>query len=373
MTDFKTTLNQSLKDSLDQLTISLALNQIEIGPLGAPLTIDFYEKWLSNQSFGSMKYLQDHFTAKKNPQLLAGGQTKSLHSVISVSQSYFPVVKPHATKLPARTATYAQNEDYHYWLKDKLANLITALKEKYPDEIFLAYVDSGPVLERNWAYQNGLGWFGKNTCLIHPQHGSLFFVAEILTSLITPAESILEPLPDFCGKCQKCIDICPTNALVAPKQMNAELCISYLTIEAKTVPPLELRKKIGDWFYGCDLCQSVCPWNEKVFRLKNIESSHDTSTELLLGLSNQEESELLAFFRWLLKTSHKQIQKRFLGTPMSRAGAKGLKRNALIVIANRKLIALKADVEALNLDEFAELKAWTLQQLNTKPLADQKT
>ncbi len=354
---------RGLSDELNQLTESLSLNQIEIGPLGSPLTIDFYEKWLSENNYGSMTYLKDHFEAKKNPHLLSASGARELRSVISVSQSYFPVVHPQVEKLVARTATYAQNEDYHYWLKEKLMRLISALNEKYPAETFLPYVDSGPVLERNWAYQNGLGWFGKNTCLIHPKHGSLFFVAEILTSLASPNEITIEPISDFCGKCQKCIDVCPTDALTAPRQMKADLCISYLTIEAKTSPPVALREKMGDWFYGCDLCQTVCPWNEKVFRVKGIEASHDTSKDLLLNLSASEKSELIIFFKWLLTTSHKQIQKKFLGTPLSRAGAKGLKRNALIVIANRKLTELQSEIEALQLPELNELKCWALTKL----------
>ncbi|MBC7419734.1 MAG: tRNA epoxyqueuosine(34) reductase QueG [Bdellovibrio sp.] len=355
MTDIKTTLNETLSG----LRQTLCFNQIEIGPLGTPLTIDFYQKWLSANHYGSMNYLKEHFEVKKNPLQLAS----ELKSVISISQSYFPVTKPHTEKIAGRTALYAQNEDYHYWLKEKLIRVIDELKKTYPNEVFLPFVDSGPVLERNWAYQNALGWFGKNTCLIHPEHGSLFFIAEILTSIDAQNNSPIEALPDFCGKCQKCIEICPTQALVSPREMKADLCISYLTIEAKTSPPIELRKKMGDWFYGCDLCQTVCPWNEKVFRQKNINKSSDTSTDFILNLPSEEKAELVIFFKWLLTSSHKQIQKKFLGTALGRAGAKGLKRNALIVIANRNLTELKNEVENLELKELAELKSWTLAQL----------
>ncbi len=353
-------LDTTLNDCLQNLKAELQFNQIEIGPLGTPVTIDFYEKWLKQKRFGSMTYLQDHFEIKKNPQKI----NLDLKTVITISQPYFPLVMPAAQKHPARVATYAQNNDYHFWLKNKLNVVINELQKKFPEETFLPYVDSGPILERNWAYQNQLGWFGKNTCLIHPKHGSLFFIAEILSS-ISPEKNKtwLEPLPDFCGTCTRCIDVCPTQALVTPKEMLADRCISYLTIESKETPSIELRPLIKDWFFGCDLCQTICPWNQKVFRQKKIQNQPATSTEQMLQLSGEEKIKLIDYFRWLLKSSHRQINKTLHGSALARAGAKGLKRNALIVIANRKIIELKEDVTSVQIAELAELKKWTLQQL----------
>ena len=257
---------KDLTQDLNELKLKLQLQQIQMGPLSQPVTISFYEKWLKNNYHAEMRYLKSHLDIKKRPQNL----NNEFKSVISVAQTYFPVVTESSQKIPARIATYAQNKDYHYWLKEKLQTIIFELQSKYPDHQFSPYVDSGPILERNWAFENGLGWFGKNSCLIHPSHGSLFFIAEILTTLPAPTENQIEPLPDFCGTCTRCIDICPTNALIEPKVVKADLCISYLTIEAKTVAPTELREKIGDWFFGCDLCQTVCPWNKKVFKQKQI-------------------------------------------------------------------------------------------------------
>lgn len=381
MNDFKSTLNHCLHE--------FGLNQIEVGPLRSPVTIGFYESWLQENHFGTMTYLKNHYDIKKNPHLLH----QNLRSVISLAQAYYPAEYPHPEENPARVALYARNMDYHDWLKEKLHLIIQKLQTQFPNQVFLPYVDSGPILERNWAYENRLGWFGKNTCLIHPEHGSLFFIAEILTSLpyniakmhTVDAHSVnttsmnadlattldteaasstsLEPLPDFCGKCQKCLDICPTQALISPRKMKADLCISYLTIESKEAPPIELRPRIGDWFFGCDLCQTVCPWNEKVFRKKELPRHSQNTPHLQLSLSDSERNELVVYFRWLLTASHKQIQKKTLGSPLARAGAKGLKRNALIVIANQKLIELKPEVEQLQLEAFAELKAWTLAQL----------
>lgn len=361
MTDFNSSLNHSLKNNLNLLKNSFELNQIEAHKIKAPLSIDFYEKWLANNYQGTMEYLSTHLPIKKNPLLLDA----KLKSVISVAQSYYPAVQPIDNKSPARIALYAQNQDYHIWLKQKLIKIIEQLKISFPDETFLPFVDSGPILERDMAYQNGLGWFGKNSCLIHPQHGSLFFVAEILSTMDIPTEEqAFEPIPDFCGKCTKCMDVCPTEALIAPRTLKADQCISYLTIEAKTVPPVELRKKIGDWFFGCDLCQTVCPWNEKAFRAKKIEPNILTSTQKLLPLDETKKSELIEYFRFLLTSSHKQIQKHHFGSPLSRAGAKGLKRNALIVIANQNLTELKSEVQNLETDELKELAGWTLEQLS---------
>ncbi len=360
MTDIQTHLNLSLRNKLDSIKDELTLNQIEFGTLKKPLSIEFYEKWLSNNYHAGMTYLQTHLALKKNPQLIEA----SLKSVISLSQAYFPAANADQLKTPARVALYAKNEDYHIWLKQKLQRIIQQLELDFPNEIFLPYVDSGPILERDMAYQNGLGWFGKNTCLIHPEHGSLFFIAEILSSLDTSTTTnTIEALPDFCGTCTKCIDVCPTNALTEPRTLRADLCISYLTIESKTVAPIELRKKIGDWFFGCDLCQTVCPWNEKFFRKKKITSMPGLETTALIDLSFEAKAELVAYFEFLLTASHKQIQKYHFGSPLSRSGAKGLKRNALIVIANKNLAELRETVQKIESSELQELATWTLLQL----------
>src|SRR3989338_1686667 len=352
---------KDLNSILNQLKDQLGLNQIQIGPLATPLTIEFYEKWLTQDFHADMAYLKEHLSLKKSPQLL---HPKDLKSVITITQPYFPIVNATTNPIPARAATYAQNQDYHFWLKEKLTHIIEALKQQHPEHEFLPFVDSGPVLERNWAFENGLGWFGKNTCLIHPQFGSLFFIAEILTTLEPPPQKI-EKVPDFCGNCQKCITICPTGALIAPKTLKAELCISYLTIESKSIHAIELREKMGDWFFGCDLCQTTCPWNEKVFRTLKLAPSSESDTRLQLELSPEKTQELILFFRNLLTSSNKKIAKEFQGSPLSRAGGNGLKRNALIVIANRKLRELRPEVELhLENPRFSELASWCLQALN---------
>lgn len=350
-----------MSELLESLQKKYALDQVSAANLTRPLTIDFYNKWLSQNYHGEMTYLQNHAPTKETPQLL----DPNLKSAITIAQNYFPSVEATETSYPARIALYARNNDYHFWLKEKLNKAIEDLKIQFPDHIFLPHVDSGPVLERDLAHKAGLGWFGKNTCLIHPQKGSLFFIAEILTSLeleqLKPEP--MEPIPDFCGNCTKCIDICPTQAIKEPHVLKADECISYLTIESKKTPPLELRTKIKDWFFGCDLCQTVCPWNQKVFRQNKITTTPLISTEMInSGLSRSEQID---FFRSILISSNKQIQKRFYGTALFRAGGFGLKRNALIVIANLKMTELKAEVQMQEQDpKLSELAVWCVEQLS---------
>lgn len=349
--------DEELKAHLEAIKHEQKFDLVSATALTKPMTIEFYKNWIANHQHGDMNYLESHLPLKENPLRLH----ESLRSAITVAFHYFPAIRPYQQKVTARAALYAQNEDYHYWLKEKLTSSIKYLQEKYPGEYFCPYVDSGPVLERDLAYQAGLGWFGKNTCIIHSQKGSLFFLAEILTSL-----EVKEKLPlheDLCKNCTKCIDICPTGALSGDKLLNANKCISYLTIESKTVAPKELRAKIGDWFFGCDMCQTVCPWNQKRLNIL-LPDDNKKSQQLITTLTARQEQELEDFFRTILESSNKKIQKMFFGTPMLRSGGFGLKRNAMVVIANRRMTHLKPEIEKYKEDpKLAELAHWALEQL----------
>lgn len=336
---------------LEEIKSHLDFAQIGISALNEPMTIDFYKKWLTDDNIGSMKYLADHFEIKKNPRLL----NENLQSVISFTYRYYPAPFPSDEKYPVRTAAYSKNKDYHFWVKDKLNQAIETLKQQFPDDLFLPFVDSGPVLEKDWAHQSGLGWFGKNTCLIHPKQGSFFFIAEILSSIQHTEKNKI--MHDFCGTCTQCMDSCPTGALIAPRVMKANHCISYLNIESKTVPPLELRSKMNDWFFGCDICQTVCPWNIKIHK--------DLKSDPVLKLTAPEQQNQILFFKEILTSSNKQLQKKFIGTPLFRAAGFGLKRNALVVIGNKKIKELQNEVLLLKTDsKLSELAEWCLQQLS---------
>ncbi|KYG64083.1 epoxyqueuosine reductase [Bdellovibrio bacteriovorus] len=345
---------QEIQSLIDQHLQTEGFSHFGVAALERPFSMSFYNEWLKEGLHGDMKYLAEHAGIKENPQ----SKWPRAHSALVFAIPYFPHPQPQEASPPlssARISLYAQGMDYHFWFKDKMNRLCSALKEIFPDEEFLAFTDSSPILERDLARRAGLGWVGKNTCVIHPKKGSLFFIGEIYTSLNLKTE--IEPLPDFCGKCQKCIDICPTGALLEPRKMDARKCISYLTIESREVPEESLRSQIGDWFFGCDLCQTTCPWNEKVFK-------GQLNTETVLSLSEDQEADLKEDLRYILTASGKQLSRDFLGTPLARAGSFGLKRNALIVIANRKISALQEEVRTLQAHpKLGELATWTLEQL----------
>lgn len=347
---------QEIQSLIDPHLQTEGFSHFGVSALERPLSMSFYYDWLAEGLHGDMKYLAEHAATKEHPQ----SKWPRAQSALVFAIPYFPHPAPGETPLPvsaARISLYAQGMDYHFWFKEKMTRLCEALRTIFPTEEFLAFTDSSPILERDLARRAGLGWVGKNTCLIHPKKGSLFFLGEIYTSLKLKTE--MEPLPDFCGKCQKCIDICPTGALTEPRKMDARRCISYLTIESREVPEESLRPQIGDWFFGCDLCQTVCPWNEKIFK-------GQLTTEKLLSLTEDKEENLEKDLGYILRTSGKQLGRDFLGTPLARAGSFGLKRNALIVIANRKIKSLQDEVRNLQTHpKLGELATWTLKQLKT--------
>lgn len=321
--------------------------------LAKPLSFDFYRTWLNENRHGDMIYLENHAAVKENPTI----QWPKVKTALVFSIPYYP----HPEKISsfplqkARVSLYAQGRDYHHWFRERMQELITLLKNEFPDDEFFALTDNAPVLERDLAYRASLGWVGKNTCLIHPKRGSLFFIGEIYTSL--QVEQVNSPLPDFCGTCRRCIDICPTQAITEERKLDARRCISYLTIESRKVADTELREKIGDWLFGCDLCQTTCPWNQKVFK-------NQLSTEKIQSLSDSESDELESELRYLLKSSGKKLERDFVGTALSRAGSFGLKRNALVVIGNRKMRGLESEVQAfLDHPKLGELARWTLEKI----------
>ena len=319
-------------------------------PLKEPISIDHYKKWINKGFHGEMFYLSEHLAIKTNPQK----HYPKIKTAIVVAEPYFP--HPQPAPFSVRTALYAQGQDYHQWLTNKLKLVCDRLSSQFPNEQFLCFTDSAPVLERELAYLSGLGWVGKNTCLIHPQHGSLWFIGEIYSS-VDFNESIHPQLPDMCGTCDRCITACPTGAIEAPRVLNATKCISYWNIEAKTIAPEPIRTQMGDWFFGCDICQTVCPWNEKVF-------AKDQMRPRSASLSALDE-EGLRFLREVLALSNKELMRKYKDHPYSRARGRGLKRNALVVIANLKLVELRPNVEAfVPLDEeMGQLKDWTLAHL----------
>ncbi len=320
--------------------------------LRRPTSLNLYREWLEQGHHASMTYLERHLPQKENPSSMIA--VDKAVSALVVAKGYLPHPYPHTPEFSPRTALYAQGRDYHLEFQQELERVAQLLRAEFPEDQFLCFTDSAPILERDLAVQAGLGWVGKNTCVIHPQKGSLFFIGEILTT-----RALLEPeaisIPDMCGTCDRCIRACPTQALEAPRVLNARKCIAYWTIEARTPAPESLRPQFGDWFFGCDICQTVCPWNEKAFGKESMRRLSQTPQPL------QPESNLLEDLREILEESNQALKHRFAAFPQSRARALGLKRNALYVIGNRQLRELTPTVEGLLLDpDLGSLARWTL-------------
>lgn len=210
------------------------------------------EKWLNNNYHGQMKYMENHFDKRLNPTLLVD----DAKSVVSLLLNYYP--SEFQNKDSYKISKYAYGDDYHFVIKDKLKELLHFIKTEIGEVSGRVFVDSAPVLDKAWAAKSGLGWIGKNTNLITQRVGSFYFIAELIIDLELEYDYATT---DHCGSCTACIDACPTEAIVAPYQVDGSKCISYFTIELKDNLPQEMKGKFNDWAFGCDVCQDVCPWN----------------------------------------------------------------------------------------------------------------
>lgn len=265
------------------------------------------EKWLHKGLHGEMKYMENHFDMRIDPQKLVPGAK----SVITLLFNYFPE-NVQNEQLP-KIAKYAYGKDYHLVIREKLHEFLFRIKEQFGDIVGRGFVDSAPVLERSWAQRSGLGWIGKNGNLINKNKGSFFFIATLITDLdLIPDEPYAK---DYCGSCTKCIDACPTDAILPNKVLNASACISYYTIELKSnTLPDDLKNKSENWIFGCDICQDVCPWNR--FSKSNQHEELDPINEVMTFSIND----------WMAldKNSFEEI---FKNSPIKRTKWEGIKRN----------------------------------------------
>ena len=264
------------------------------------------ENWLNLNYQGKMSYMANYFDKRLDPRLLVD----DAKTVVSLLLNYFPEEKQYSESL--KISKYAYGEDYHTVIKDKLKELIQFLKENIGDVNGRAFVDSAPVMDKVWAKKSGLGWIGKNSNLIHPKEGSFFFIAELIVDLEVEPDG---PMKDYCGTCTKCIDACPTDAIVQPYVVDGSKCISYLTIELKDeLLPSEFKGKMDNWMFGCDICQDVCPWN----RFSKItQESRFKPNPLLLELNSTEWKEL----------NEEVFNQMFKLSAVKRTKFNGLKRN----------------------------------------------
>lgn len=214
-------------------------------------------EWLNQDRHGMMKWMENHFEKRVDPTRLVPGSK----SVVSVIGSYFhPDYEKQQQKHAPKIAKYARGRDYHKVYKKKLKKLFSFTGDLLGSLSGRVFVDSAPVLDKAWAVRSGLGWMGKNSNILNKNIGSFFFIGE----MIVDAEFIYDtPVTDHCGSCTRCIDACPTNAIYEPYRVDANKCISYLTIELKEQIPEQYRDDLGEWMFGCDICQDVCPWNRE--------------------------------------------------------------------------------------------------------------
>ena len=265
------------------------------------------EQWLQKGMHGSMQYMEKYFDQRIDPAKLVPGA----RSVITLLKNYYPSQQQSANT--PKISKYAFGKDYHEVIREQLIELIGLIRESMGEVNGRGFVDSAPVLERTWAQRSGLGWVGKNGNLINKQSGSFYFIATLITDLELQYDDPF--VKDFCGTCTRCIDACPTDAILPNKIVDGSKCISYFTIELKEMLiPGEMKGKFDDWMFGCDTCQDVCPWNR--FSHTNKELSFTPIPEIL-NLSTKE---------WEMMTEE-SFRKIFKDSPLKRSKFKGIQRN----------------------------------------------
>ncbi len=273
------------------------------------------EAWLNQGHHGKMSYMANHFDKRVDPTKLVDGAK----SVISLTYNYFTDTKQTDETAP-KISQYAYGQDYHFVIKRKLKDLLAYIREEIGEVNGRCFVDSAPVLERDWARRSGVGWVGKHTLLLHPKVGSYFFLAELIIDLELTTD---DPIRDHCGTCTRCIDACPTEA-ISPQGyvLDGSKCISYLTIELKEAIPLEFKGKMEGWMFGCDICQQVCPWNR--FAKPHQEPAFEPHPDLL-DMTKTDWTEI----------TEEVFRKVFKKSAVKRTKYAGLKRNIEFVTSRK--------------------------------------
>lgn len=349
-------MTQSIKEIVKDKARQLGFVLAGVTTPHPPAHYSAFEHWLAQGYHGEMKYLA---TEK------ARARRADPREILPECKSILVLATPYDSPLPSgegtgvrgKIASYARGEDYHTVIPARMEELIRFIEEQVGRPIKNRYyTDTGPILERDLAQRAGIGWIGKNTCLINPKQGSYFFISEIFLDLE------LEPDPPFvtdhCGTCTRCITACPTECILPNRTLDATRCISYLTIELKDDIPLELREKIGGWVFGCDICQMVCPWNR--FAPEGDPAFADdpsTSLRTLPPLTGE------------LTLTPQEFNQRFKRTPISRAKRRGYLRNVAVALGNTgDMHNLPVLQNALNDDEpiIREHAQWAIEQINKR-------
>ncbi len=339
-----------LKTRLVSFAREIGFDSCRVSACNAPAHANYFREWLRDGAHGEMNYMQRGEEKRCNPEKILPGT----RSVVVFALNYFQGEAAHkaaATGTRGRIARYAWGEDYHDFVGAKLKRVDEFLRGFGGQQ--KCYVDTGPVLERDYAAQAGVGWHGKSTMLVDQRLGTWFFLAELFTTLELPPD---EPARDRCGTCTRCLTACPTGAITAPHRLDARRCISYLTIELKTAIPVELRPLMGDRIFGCDDCLDACPWNRFAWTSRETVFSARPSTS---GMSLREYLEL----------TDTEFEALFKKSPIKRIKRRGFLRNVCVALGNvghtSDLPALEraaADPEPL----IAEHAEWAIQRIRDR-------
>ena len=342
---------RQLARSIRERATELGFGLFGVAPAEPLAGAEFYARWVALGYAGEMGYLERNRDKRQHPARLVPGA----RSVVCVGMHYPPAPQPTAATNPlcGQLSCYALGDDYHQVVKSKLSELFAYIEEIVQRPVQgRYYVDTAPVLERELAQLAGLGWWGKNTCLIDKRSGSYFFLGEIISDIELPFD---EPAVDHCGTCTRCLDACPTDAFPEPYVLDARRCISYLTIELKGSIPEPLRGDVGNWILGCDICQQVCPWNRDVHPASDTEKAFKPRPEL--------DSPSLTELIRLDKAGFNAL---FKGHAAKRPKRRGLLRNVAVALGNSgDQAAVPPLVEALA-DEEPLVRghaAWALGKL----------
>lgn len=354
-----------LKNEIIAEATRLGFNLVGVTRPDPPPHVNIYEYWLDQGRHGEMSYLSTPRARlnRADPTLILPDCKSILvlgldHALPTLSKksSHLSTQQDDATQ--AQIASYAWGEDYHKTIPPLLKDLMDFIEARLGEPIPNRwYTDTGPILERDLAQRAGLGWIGKNTCLINPSNGSFFFLAELFLGIY------LEPDPPFtadrCGTCTRCLEACPTNCILPDRTIDASKCISYLTIELKGPIPIDLRPQMGNWIFGCDICQQVCPWNQRFADPKKDQGHVGSAQFIQPQLINE------------LSLSPDEFQSKYKGSPIKRTKRRGYLRNVAVALGNSKspdavprlITSLQTDPEPL----VRGHAAWALGQIGNEP------
>jgi epoxyqueuosine reductase len=346
-------LPDSFKDMVRRRSVELGFSLCGFTTPDPPAHLTVYQSWLESGRQGQMSYLGGSRAqeARARPEMLLSG----CRSVLVLAAPYPGPSSPPSSPLAGRVASYAQGDDYHDVLPPRLRALGEFIEQQVGRRIrFRACTDTSPLLERELAQRAGLGWIGKNTLLIHPRYGSYCFLAELLTDLPLPPDPPF--VADRCGRCTRCLRACPTQCILTDRTLDARRCLSYLTIEQRGPLPPELRRSLGNWVFGCDLCQQVCPWNRRA-KPPPADAHFQPRTHFPLGDLSRE-----------LNLDRRQAVERLRGSALRRARLEGYRRNACVALGNTRWpAAVPALVKALHdpLSLLRQHAAWALGQIGS--------